>query len=126
MSLVAVVGLAKALSPTIEAAVRNVGAPPTVVGVAIAMLVLMPEAIAAIRSALADRLQTSFNLAFGSALATIGLTVPVVVTTCILLDIPLVLGLDTKDIVLLALTFSSPRSGSARGAPTSCLGSCRS
>jgi Ca2+:H+ antiporter len=104
VSLVAVVGLAKVLSPAIESAVRSAGAPPAVIGIAIALLVLMPESIAAIRAALADRLQTSMNLAFGSALATIGLTVPVVVFVCILLGIPLVLGLEPKDIVLLALT----------------------
>ena len=104
VALVAVVGLAKVLSPSIEAAVRRAGAPPAVIGVAIALLVLLPESIAAVRAALANRLQTSVNLAFGSGLATIGLTVPVVVLVCIALDIPLVLGLESKDIVLLALT----------------------
>ena len=72
------------------------GRRPRSVGIAIALLVLLPESIAAIRSALADRLQTSMNLALGSALATIGLTVPVVVAVCILLDIPLVLGLERE------------------------------
>jgi Ca2+:H+ antiporter len=72
--------------------------------VAIALLVLLPESTAAIRAALANRLQTSVNLAIGSGLATIGLTVPVVVLVCMLLDIPLVLGLEPKDMVLLALT----------------------
>ena len=105
MALVAVVGLAKVLSPMIESAVRNAGAPPAVVGVAIALLVLMPESIAAIRSALANRLQTSMNLALGSALASIGLTIPVVVAVCLVFNIPLVLGLDAKDMTLLALTF---------------------
>ena len=105
VSLVVVVGLAKQLSPSIESAVRNAGAPPTVIGIAIALLVLMPESIASIRAALADRLQTSLNLALGSALASIGLTIPVVVLVCILFDLPLMLGLDPKDIVLLALTF---------------------
>jgi Ca2+:H+ antiporter len=105
VALVAVVGLAKVLSPSIESGVRAAGAPPAVVGVAIALLVLMPESIAAVRSALADRLQTSMNLALGSALASIGLTIPVVVVVCLALDIPLVLGLDAKDIALLALTF---------------------
>jgi Ca2+:H+ antiporter len=104
VALVAVVGLAKVLSPSIESGVRTAGAPPAVVGVAIALLVLMPESIAAIRSALADRLQTSMNLALGSALASIGLTIPVVVAVSLALDIPLVLGLDPKDIALLALT----------------------
>jgi Ca2+:H+ antiporter len=104
VSLVGVVGLAKTLSPAIESAIRWAGAPPAVLGVAIALVVLLPESAAAIRAALADRLQTSVNLAIGSGLATIGLTVPVVVLVCMLLDIPLVLGLDPKDIALLALT----------------------
>ena len=121
IALVAVVGLAKVLSPSIESAVRNAGAPPAVVGIAIALLVLMPESIAAIRSALADRLQTSMNLAFGSALATIGLTVPVVVGVCILLDIPLVLGLDAKEIALLTLTLLVCTIGVGSGGRTSMM-----
>ncbi|HSD41762.1 MAG TPA: ionic transporter y4hA [Burkholderiales bacterium] len=121
VALVAVVGLAKVLSPSIESAVRNAGAPPAVVGIVIALLVLMPESIAAIRSALADRLQTSMNLALGSALATIGLTVPVVVGVCILLDIPLVLGLDPKEIALLALTFLVCTIGFGSGGRTSMM-----
>jgi Ca2+:H+ antiporter len=103
VSLVGVVGLAKVLSPAIEAAVREAGAPVAVIGIAIALLVLMPETLAAVRAALADRLQTSFNLALGSALATIGLTIPVVVAVCIAFDIPIVLGLEPRDMVLLAL-----------------------
>lgn len=105
VSLVAVVGLAKMLSPTIEMAVERAGAPRAVVGTAIAMLVLLPETWAAVRAAMADRLQTSMNLAIGSALASIGLTVPVVVAAAVLLELPLVLGLEAKDLVMLALTF---------------------
>jgi Ca2+:H+ antiporter len=105
LALVAVVGLAKQLSPLIEAAVAAAGAPKAVIGIAIALLVLLPETWAAVRAALADRLQTSMNLALGSALASIGLTIPAVVATATLLDLPLVLGLPPKDLVLLALTF---------------------
>ena len=105
VSLVVVVGLAKQLSPLIEAAVAAAGAPKTVIGIAIALLVLLPETWAAVRAALADRLQTSMNLALGSALASIGLTIPAVVVTATVLDLPLVLGLESKDLVLLALTF---------------------
>jgi Ca2+:H+ antiporter len=105
VSLVAVVGLAKALSPTIERAVAAAGAPRTVIGIAIAIIVLLPETWAALRAARANRLQTSMNLAIGSALASIGLTIPVVAIAAVLLDIPLVLGLDAKDLVMLALTF---------------------
>jgi Ca2+:H+ antiporter len=105
VSLVVVVGLAKALSPGIEAAVAAAGAPVAVVGIVIAMVVLMPEGWSAVRAALANRLQTSMNLALGSALASIGLTVPAVVLAAALFDLPLVLGLDAKDMVLMTLSF---------------------
>jgi Ca2+:H+ antiporter len=104
VSLVSVVGLAKMLSPTIEHAVDFAGAPRAVVGIAIAMLVLMPETWAAVRAARANRLQTSMNLAIGSALACIGLTIPVVVLAAITLNLPLVLGLEPTQLVLLAIT----------------------
>src|SRR5262245_131402 len=104
-SLVAVVGLAKVLSPLIEGAVARVGAPKAVLGILIALLVLMPETWAAIRAARANRLQTSMNLAVGSALASIGLTIPVVALASIAIDMPLVLGLAPKDLVMLVVTF---------------------
>jgi Ca2+:H+ antiporter len=100
----AVVLLAKALAPPIEAAVASVGAPRAVVGVIIAALVLLPESVAAVRSALADRLQTSLNLGLGSALATIGLTIPAVAALSLMAQLPIALGLDAKSIVLLFLT----------------------
>jgi Ca2+:H+ antiporter len=105
VALVSVVGLAKQLSPVIESAVAAAGAPKAVIGIAIALLVLLPETWAAVRAALADRLQTSMNLALGSALASIGLTIPAVVVTATALDLPLTLGLPPKELVLLALTF---------------------
>jgi Ca2+:H+ antiporter len=103
-ALVAVVGLAKTLTPTLEAGVAGVGAPEAVVGIAIAALVLLPEGLAALRAARADRLQTSLNLALGSALATIGLTIPAVAAVSIALAQPLELGLGQKEGALLALT----------------------
>ncbi len=105
VALVAVVGLAKSLSPWIESAVATAGAPKAVIGIAIALLVLLPETLAAVRAAHANKLQTSLNLAFGSALACIGLTVPVVVIASFVLGLPLELGLDSKSMVLLATTF---------------------
>jgi len=105
MCLVAVVGLAKQLSPTIETTIRLWGAPQTLVGIVIALLVLMPETLAALRAAKANRLQTSLNLALGSALASIGLTIPAVAIAAVWLGFPLTLGLDNKDLVLLVLTF---------------------
>jgi Ca2+:H+ antiporter len=104
LSLVAVVGLAKALSPMLEAAVAGAGAPKAVVGILIATLVLLPESLAALRAARANRLQTSMNLALGSALASIGLTIPVVAVVSIILGQPLALGLGPMETVLLALT----------------------
>jgi Ca2+:H+ antiporter len=115
VALTAVILLAKQLSPTIESAVNALDAPRIVVGIAVALLVLMPESIAAARAALANRLQTSVNLALGSALATIGLTVPVVVAVCIAFDLPIVLGIDQKDIVLLVLTLLTGAIGIATG-----------
>ncbi len=105
-SLVAVVGLAKVLSPAIEAGLAAARAPDTVLGIAISMIVLLPETWAALRAALANRLQTSMNLALGSGLASIGLTIPAVALASVLIGQPLVLGLDRKDLVLMALSFA--------------------
>ena len=103
-SLVAVVGLAKTLSPVVESGVGRAGAPAAVVGIIIAALVLMPEGLAAVRNARANRLQNSLNLALGSVLASIGLTIPTVAAVSLLMDKPILLGLIDKEIVLLALT----------------------
>ena len=102
--LVSVVGLAKLLTPTVEQLVIKAGAPKAVIGIVIAMLVLLPETAAATRAAHANRLQTSMNLAIGSALASIGLTIPVVALAAIAFRLPLHLGLDPKDLVMLAVT----------------------
>ncbi|MFE8959870.1 calcium:proton antiporter [Streptomyces iakyrus] len=104
LALVGVVGLAKGVSPTIESGVEAAGLPQAVVGVIIALLVLLPETIAALRSARRDRVQTSLNLALGSAMASIGLTIPAVALASVWLSGPLVLGLGATHMVLLALT----------------------
>jgi Ca2+:H+ antiporter len=104
VSLVAIVGLAKSLTPTVELGITYLAVPKAVVGIIIATLVLLPEGLAALRAARINRLQTSLNLALGSALATIGLTIPAVAAVSIVLRQPLELGLDAKDQVLLALT----------------------
>jgi Ca2+:H+ antiporter len=104
VALVAVVGLAKIESPAIEDGVAAVGAPHSAVGVVIALLVLLPETLAAVRNARNDRMQTSFNLALGSAMASIGLTIPAIAVASIWLEGPLVLGLGATQMVLLALT----------------------
>ena len=102
--LTAVVLLAKKLAPSLEAAVAHVGAPNAVVGVVIAAIVLLPEGLAALRAARANRLQTSLNLALGSALASIGLTIPTVSILSLYMQTKLVLGIDTKSTVLLMLS----------------------
>ncbi len=104
LSLVSVVGLAKLLSPAVEAGVLAAGAPEAVVGVVIAALVLLPEGLAALHAARANRLQTSLNLALGSALASIGLTIPAVAVVSIVIGQPINLGLAPKEITMLALT----------------------
>jgi Ca2+:H+ antiporter len=104
VSLVAVVGLAKIESPAIEDAVAAIGAPQSAVGVVIALLVLLPETLAAVRNARRGRVQTSFNLALGSAMASIGLTIPAIAVASIWLEGPLELGLGPTQMVLLAIT----------------------
>ncbi|MEV4683043.1 calcium:proton antiporter [Streptomyces kurssanovii] len=104
VALVAVVGDAKAVSPTIESGVDSAGLPHSVVGVVIALLVLMPETLAAVRAARRDLVQRSLNLALGSAMASIGLTIPVIALATIWLEGPLLLGLGATHMVLLALT----------------------
>ncbi|WP_190184075.1 calcium:proton antiporter [Streptomyces cirratus] len=104
IALVAVVGNAKAVSPTIERGVADAGLPHAVVGVIIALLVLAPETLAAVRAARRDRVQTSLNLAYGSAIASIGLTIPSIALATIWLSGPLLLGLGPVHMVLLALT----------------------
>lgn len=104
LSLGIVVLLAKTLSPTIESIIISYSLPKTLVGVVIAAIILLPEAIAAIIAARNNRLQTSLNLSLGSALASIGLTIPSVAVVCIMYDMPIILGLDIKSIVLLGLS----------------------
>lgn len=104
MALVGVVGLAKGVSPTVESAVEAAGLHHAVVGVIIALLVLLPETIAALRSARRDRVQTSLNLALGSAMASIGLTIPAVALASLWLPGPLVLGLGSTHMLMLLLT----------------------
>ena len=103
-SLVIVVALAKALTPVIEHGVDAVGAPKSVVGIIIAALVLLPEGLASYRAATANRLQTSVNLALGSALASFGLTIPAVAGISLVLGKPLILGVNPMEEVLLVLT----------------------
>jgi Ca2+:H+ antiporter len=104
VSLVAVVLLAKILSYPLERFVAATGLPQTFVGVVIATIVLLPEGLAAVRAALLNRLQNSMNLALGSAIASIALTIPTVAVVSLLLDQKLVLGLTPENTVLLLLT----------------------
>jgi len=104
LSLVAVVGLAKIESPAIEDGVLAVGLPVSFVGVVIALLVLLPETLAAVNAARRGRVQTSLNLAMGSAMASIGLTIPTLAVASIWIPTPLHLGLGATQMVLLAIT----------------------
>jgi Ca2+:H+ antiporter len=104
VSLVAVVGLTKTESPAIEAGVAFLGFPQSFVGVVIAAMVLLPESIAAVTAARVNRMQTSLNLAYGSAMASIGLTIPTIAVLSFWLPYPLVLGLEPVQLVLFSLT----------------------
>jgi Ca2+:H+ antiporter len=105
VSLLAVVLLAKKFSLVVDVVSARIGAPPAFAGVLVALLILLPEGVAAISAARKNDLQKSINLALGSSLATIGLTVPTVAVAAWVLDKQLVLGLNTQGMVLLLLTF---------------------
>ena len=105
VSLLAVVLLAKKFSLVVDAGTEMIGAPPAFAGVIVALLILLPESIAAVGAARRNDLQKSINLALGSSLATIGLTVPAVAVVAYTLDKQLVLGLNAPEMVLLLLTF---------------------
>ena len=104
IALVAVVLLSKKLSPTIEGFVMDLGAPKSLVGIIIATVILLPEGLAAYKAARKNRLQTSLNLALGSALASIGLTIPAVAIVCYFTGLEVTLGIDAKSSVLLVLS----------------------
>jgi Ca2+:H+ antiporter len=104
ISLVAVVVLAKSFSVVVDAGAAAIGAPPAFSGIVVALLVLLPESVAALSAARNNQLQKSINLSLGSALATISLTVPAVALAAYLLDKPLVLGLAPREMVLLVMT----------------------
>lgn len=99
----AVVLIAKALAPGLEKGILRLGAPKSLVGVIVAFVILLPEGLAALRAARKNRLQTSLNLALGSALASIGLTIPAVAIMSLFTDLTVTLGIDTKSTVLLLL-----------------------
>jgi Ca2+:H+ antiporter len=105
VALLAVVLLAKKFSLVVDVAIAQAGAPPALAGVLVALLILLPESVAAVAAARKNDLQKSINLALGSSLATIGLTIPAVAVAAYALDRPLVLGLNGQDTVLLVLTF---------------------
>ena len=122
LSLVSVIGLAKKLSPAIEAGIDAAGAPRATVGIVIALLVLAPELFAALSAARQNRLQTSLNLALGSGAASIALTIPTVSAFAIATGRSLVLGLDSKNIVFLTLTFLTSGLTLGRGSGTALQG----
>ncbi|WP_045837383.1 calcium:proton antiporter [Hyphomicrobium sp. 99] len=107
VALAAVVLLAKLIAVVIDVGVSKFDAPSSISGVIIALIVLTPESIAAVRAAQKDDLQKSLNLALGSSLATIGLTIPAIAAANLFINKPLILGLDTGDLALLVMTFAT-------------------
>jgi Ca2+:H+ antiporter len=105
VALLAVVLLAKKFSLVVDLTTASIGAPPAFAGVLVALLILLPESVAAVAAARKNDLQKSINLALGSSLATIGLTIPAVAVAAYALDKQLVLGLNAQEMVLLVLTF---------------------
>jgi len=115
--------LAKQIATPLDATVTKLGAPPALSGMITALLVLTPECIAAIRAALANHLQRAVNVLLGSVLASIGLTIPLVICVALATHQQLVLGLDSESTLMLLttlltsmLTFSLPRTNVLLGA----------
>ena len=106
--LLAVVFLAKRVAAGVEDGLRalEIQQGDAIVGALIAFLVLLPEALVAVRAAMRNELQRALNVALGSALATIGLTIPTVATISLLSGTQLILGLGGGDMVLLAMTLT--------------------
>lgn len=114
--------LSKKMAGLIEYGISEIGAPAALGGLLVAILVLSPEGLAAIKSALADKIQRSINIGLGSALATIGLTIPAVLIIGMFTGKSVILGIDSLDTVILLLTiiasiinFSSGRSNMIQG-----------
>lgn len=103
-ALIVVILLAKKFAVMLEIGLAHWQAPRAFAGVVVALLVLLPEGVSAMRAARNDVLQKSLNLALGSSLATIGLTIPAVAIVSIWFDKELVLGLRPTEVVLLVLT----------------------
>jgi Ca2+:H+ antiporter len=122
LSLASVIGLAKTLSPAIEAGIHALRAPRATVGIVIALLVLAPETWAAVSAARHNQLQTSLNLALGSGAASIALTIPTVSVFAIATGRTLVLGLDSKNVAFLTLTFVTAGLTLGRGSSTALQG----
>jgi Ca2+:H+ antiporter len=104
LCLGAVVLLAEMLAPGLKNWLTAAGAPSSLSGVIIACVVLLPEGLSALRAARSNHLQKSFNLSLGSAIASIGLTVPTVAFVSIFLGLPLTLGIDAEATVLFLLS----------------------
>jgi Ca2+:H+ antiporter len=105
VALIAVIGIAKMLSYPLKYLIADAGLAPGFLGVLIAMVVLLPESVASLRAAMANQLQNALNLALGSALASVGLTIPAVAVVSIILDLKLQLGLPPQEMVMLGLTY---------------------
>lgn len=122
LNMVPIVLLSKKLAVIVDFGIAEIGAPQALGGVLIAILVLTPECIAALSAALHDKLQRSINIGLGSALATIGLTVPAVLIIGLVTNKEVIIGLSPVNSILLVLTllvsivnFSSGRSNIIHG-----------
>lgn len=107
LSVTTVVLIAKTFAAVIDLALRMSGAPEALAGVIIALVILLPEGVAALRAAHQNQLQKSINLALGSSLATIGLTIPAIAAVNLVTRQELALGLEAKETVLLTMTFAA-------------------
>jgi Ca2+:H+ antiporter len=123
LALLPVVLLTEELAHIVEDGIAASGLPAAVAGVLVAILVLSPEVMGAVRASLNNQLQRAVNISLGSALATIGLTVPSVLLIGVMSDRNIIFGLPSEEVVLLiltlivaSLTFNGPRTNILQGA----------
>ncbi len=104
LSLVGVVLLSEAFTESLRAGLASLGAPAALAGFLVAALIMLPEGISAVKAARENDLQRSINLALGSLLANIGLTVPAVAAISLITHQDLILGLEPRSMIFLMLT----------------------
>lgn len=104
LSMLPIILLSKHMAQIVNYGISTLDAPQALGGFLVAIVVLSPEAMSAARSALENKMQRTVNISLGSALSTIGLTIPAVMAISLFTGRGIELGLGPEDIILLCVT----------------------